>query len=74
MMLSLLDTLPHHWQHLPAKTQDRFGVLSNYPSVVRIVDLEYQFADSSIAPRCHFRLVVMKDYRSGKIGAAKSDC
>ncbi|QZO12014.1 hypothetical protein [Pseudoalteromonas piscicida] len=52
---------------LAGKSQDRFDVLSNYPSVVRIVDLEYQFTDSSIAPRCHFRLVVMKDYRSGKM-------
>ncbi|ASD66311.1 hypothetical protein [Pseudoalteromonas piscicida] len=39
---------------LAGKSQDRFDVLSNYPSVVRIVDLEYQFADSGIAPRCHF--------------------
>ncbi|WP_046004906.1 hypothetical protein [Pseudoalteromonas rubra] len=58
---------PAPQETLSANSAERFSVYSNYPDVVRLVDLEYKFSDSSIAPRCHFRFVIMKDYRSGKM-------
>ena len=36
---------------LAANSADRFSVYSNYPDVVRLVDLEYKFSDSSVG-RC----------------------
>ncbi|MEJ6475627.1 hypothetical protein [Pseudoalteromonas piscicida] len=32
-----------------------------------IITTKYKFSDSSVAPRCHFRFVIMKGYRSGKM-------
>lgn len=58
---------PEPLETLSANSADRFYVFSNYPDVVRLVDFEYKFSDSSVAPRCHFRFVIMKDYRSGKM-------
>ncbi|MFC0119797.1 hypothetical protein ACFFK7_17930 [Pseudoalteromonas xiamenensis] len=58
---------PAPQETLITNSTERFYVFSNYPDVVRLVDLEYKFSDSSVAPRCHFRLVIMKDYRSGKM-------
>ncbi|WP_169337064.1 hypothetical protein [Algicola sagamiensis] len=53
-------------ESMPSQGKSSFHVFSNYPDVVRIVDLEYGFSQPSHrAPKCHFRFVIMKDYRSG---------
>ncbi|NOH32026.1 hypothetical protein [Vibrio chagasii] len=58
---------PNPQDTIIAKSSDRFNVSSNYPNVVRLVDFEYQYSDSSVydAPRCHFRFVAVIDPRTG---------
>ncbi|KZN62346.1 hypothetical protein N473_19770 [Pseudoalteromonas luteoviolacea CPMOR-1] len=72
VVLTSKDVQTSNYYPTPASTiransSERFDVQSNYPTVVRLVDLEYSFGTSSISPRCHFRFVIMKDYRSGKM-------
>ncbi|AJQ92142.1 hypothetical protein [Gynuella sunshinyii] len=56
---------PDPAMQINAGQRDFFQTYSLFPTVATIVDLEYTFTDSSIAPDCHFRFVVLKDARTG---------
>ncbi|WP_262501071.1 hypothetical protein [Pseudoalteromonas fuliginea] len=45
----------------------QFSVISTYPDTLTIVDVEYSYGTHSYDPKCHFRYVILKDYRSGSM-------
>lgn len=44
---------------------DLFTVYNSLPTIARLIDLEYSFDPRGFSPRCHFRFVALKDYRTG---------
>lgn len=42
-----------------------FQVTSLYPTTVNVVDVDYQIENGYSKPSCHFRFVMLTDYRSG---------
>jgi hypothetical protein len=52
---------------ISADDSDQFSVISTYPNTLTIVDVEYSYGTHSYDPTCHFRYVILKDYRSGNM-------
>lgn len=57
--------VPQPQDVITSRSSDAFTVLSMYPDVIRQVDVEYSYGTGSITPKCHFKLALIKDYRSG---------
>jgi len=52
---------------ISADDSDQFSVISTYPDTLTIVDVEYSYGTHSYDPKCHFRYVILKDFRSGSM-------
>ncbi len=52
---------------IPAYGTGTFSVDSIYPTTVNVADVEYEIDNGYAKPLCHFRFVMLSDYRTGKM-------